>query len=120
MKLTGTFLITIFYLERCNKAVMKMISHESEKPVTFTIVGDGMVGKTHICKTFAGKKTSQSYQATVNDEYTVSTEMIGNKYNIRILDTSGQVSHIECSICKKKISTWSDIKTLFFFILRRV
>ena len=93
MKLTGTFLIMIFYLERFNKAVMKMISHESEKTVTCTIVGDGMVGKTHICKTFLGKKTSQSYQATVNDEYTVSTEMIGSKYNIRILDTSGQVRH---------------------------
>ena len=69
-----------------------MISHGSEKIVTCTIVGDGMVGKTHICKTFAGTRTSKDYEATVTEEYNVPVKMLGDNYTIKIIDTSGQVS----------------------------
>ena len=67
-----------------------MISHRSEKTITCTIVGDGMVGKTTICQTFAGKSASEDYKATVTDEFTVKTQVMGDKYMIRIIDSSGQ------------------------------
>ena len=69
-----------------------MVLHASDKSVSCTIVGDGMVGKTQICKTFVGDETADDYQATVTDEYTATTQMMGDKYTIRIVDSSGQVS----------------------------
>ena len=71
-----------------------MISHDSEKSVTCTIIGDGMVGKTEICQTFCGNTTSEEYKATVTDEFMVSTQMMGDKYMIKIVDSSGQVSFL--------------------------
>ena len=71
-----------------------MISHGSEKTITCTIVGDGMVGKTTICQTFAGKSACEDYKATVTDEFTVKTQVMGDKYMIRIIDSSGQVSFL--------------------------
>ena len=69
-----------------------MLTHENDKTVVCPIVGDGMVGKTQICKTFAGSQTADDYTATVSDLYTVPTYMMGSDYIIKIVDSSGQVS----------------------------
>ncbi|CAC5357306.1 Ras-like GTP-binding protein RhoL [Mytilus coruscus] len=72
-----------------------MLTHENDKTVMCPIVGDGMVGKTQICKTFAGSQTSDDYTATVSDLYTVPTYMLGSNYVIKIVDSSGQHDYKE-------------------------
>lgn len=69
-----------------------MISQVGEKTVTCTIVGDGMVGKSQLCKTFVGDLTIEDYKATVTDEHEVLIKLMGDKYSLRIVDSSGQVS----------------------------
>lgn len=72
----------------------EMISHTADKSVTCTIVGDGMVGKSQLCKTFVGDLTIEDYKATVTDEHHVLTQLMGDKYSLRIVDSSGQVSSV--------------------------
>ncbi|XP_063428500.1 cdc42 homolog [Mytilus trossulus] len=72
-----------------------MISQVSDKTVTCTIVGDGMVGKSQICKTFIGDLTIEDYEATVTNEHSVLTQFMGDKYTLRIVDSSGQHDYKE-------------------------
>jgi hypothetical protein len=65
-----------------------------------------LLGKTEICQTFSGEKNSEEYKATVTDEFMVSTQMMGDKYMIKIVDSSGQVSFLNNQTLTKEVYDW--------------
>ena len=56
-----------------------------------TLLGDGMVGKTCLAKSFTGQGFPQRYIATVQESYSGSTYMDGAKYNMQLNDIAGEV-----------------------------
>ncbi|VDI80353.1 rho-related GTP-binding protein RhoJ-like [Mytilus galloprovincialis] len=54
------------------------------------IVGDGMVGKSHLAKCFVGQSLQEDYIATVFENYAGTLAVAGSKYTIGIFDSAGQ------------------------------
>ncbi|WAR19784.1 CDC42-like protein [Mya arenaria] len=61
------------------------------KMIQCTLVGDGMVGKTCLSLAFAGTATpTDSYVATVFENYAGKTHVNGDEYTVSIFDSAGQ------------------------------
>ncbi|OWF50814.1 cdc42 homolog [Mizuhopecten yessoensis] len=58
--------------------------------VQCTVVGDGMVGKTCLGRSFADQTFPVNYVATVMDTYRGTTYVDGNKYGITLTDMAGE------------------------------
>lgn len=80
------------------KSLIKAYSDVELRMVCFknivkcTILGDGMVGKTCLSKTFVEDQFPDRYVATVTGNYTGSVAAYGDQYTVDIRDTNGQVS----------------------------
>jgi len=55
------------------------------------LIGDGMVGKTCLVKSFVDQTFPSNYVATVLDKYSVCTRVNNCKYNIAVTDIAGEV-----------------------------
>ncbi|KAI8788261.1 cell division control protein 42 [Biomphalaria glabrata] len=62
----------------------------SDKHVHCAMLGDGMVGKTCLTLSYIEKCFTESYTATVFDNYPVPLEVGGQDFVISLFDTAGQ------------------------------
>ncbi|XP_033734166.1 cell division control protein 42 homolog [Pecten maximus] len=74
-----------------------MVMSVYESGVQCTLVGDGMVGKTCLARSFADRTFPVNYVATVMDKYNGTTYVDGNKYGITLTDMAGEHEAITCS-----------------------
>ncbi|XP_071079327.1 cell division control protein 42 homolog [Haliotis cracherodii] len=63
---------------------------QDKKCVHCAVFGDGMVGKTSISESYAQKSFSESYEATVFENYAVPLSVAGEEFIISMFDTAGQ------------------------------
>lgn len=66
-----------------------------EQTIQCCIVGDGMVGKSSIIKSFIEQSTPGDYVATISDSYSGDASFIGVNYTVSISDCTGEVSIIK-------------------------
>lgn len=62
-----------------------------KKTIQCTVVGDGMVGKTCLAKTFTGESLDEKYVATIFDNYAGKMSVSGDQYTISVFDCAGEV-----------------------------
>lgn len=74
-----------------------MVLTVMEQTIQCCIVGDGMVGKSSIIKSFIEQSTPGDYVATISDSYSGDASFIGVNYNVSISDCTGEVSIIKRS-----------------------
>ncbi|XP_069117251.1 cell division control protein 42 homolog [Argopecten irradians] len=67
-----------------------MVMSVYKSGVQCTLVGDGMVGKTCLARSFADRTFPVNYVATVMDKYSGTTYVDGNKYGITLTDMAGE------------------------------
>ncbi|KAL4238159.1 hypothetical protein ACF0H5_002870 [Mactra antiquata] len=67
-----------------------MVKNTTENIVRCSIVGDGLVGKTSLVKKFVHNKYTDSYVATVFDNFAGHVAVAGDKYTVSVFDTAGQ------------------------------
>lgn len=68
---------------------------DMKKPISCTVIGDGMVGKTCLSEVFSGQTMPQEYVSTVFNNYAGKSTVGGDKYVVSIFDSAGEVS-INC------------------------
>ncbi|XP_046571952.1 rho-related GTP-binding protein RhoQ-like [Haliotis rubra] len=54
------------------------------------LLGDGLIGKTTLFRTYISKKFRKDYVATMLDKYTVRMAVGGKEFMVNIFDTPGQ------------------------------
>ncbi|OWF50810.1 ras-like GTP-binding protein RhoL [Mizuhopecten yessoensis] len=79
----------------------------ASKPVSCTLVGDGMVGKTSIALSFIGKQAEENYVATVFENYAGGTSVAGEQYTVSIYDPAGQHDYASMRVC-----TYTDCEVI--------
>lgn len=62
-----------------------------ENTINCCIVGDGMVGKSSIAKSFVGQTPPDGYVATISDNYSGCVSFTGIQYTVSIADSTGEV-----------------------------
>ncbi|KAL4238909.1 hypothetical protein ACF0H5_003616 [Mactra antiquata] len=67
-----------------------MLKTATENIVRCSIVGDGLVGKTSLVKKFVLNTYSESYDATVFDNFAGHVAVSDKKYTVSVFDTAGQ------------------------------
>lgn len=65
---------------------------DMDRTINCCIVGDGMVGKSSIVKSFVGQTAPGSYVATISDNYSGDVSITGVHYTVSISDSTGEVS----------------------------
>ncbi|XP_069117252.1 cell division control protein 42 homolog [Argopecten irradians] len=78
-----------------------MVMSVYESGVQCTLVGDGMVGKTCLARSFADRTFPVNYVATVMDKYSGTTYVDGNKYGITLTDMAGEHDDLATSTYKE-------------------
>lgn len=66
-----------------------------KKTIQCTVVGDGMVGKTCLAKTFTGESIDEKYVATIFDNYAGKMSVSGDQYTISVFDCAGEHEYEE-------------------------
>ncbi|XP_060063090.1 cell division control protein 42 homolog [Ylistrum balloti] len=74
-----------------------MVMSVYKSGVHCTLLGDGMVGKTCLARSFADRTFPVNYVATVMDTYSGTTYVDGNKYGITLTDMAGEHDVIQTS-----------------------
>ncbi|VDI74403.1 cell division control protein 42 homolog [Mytilus galloprovincialis] len=67
-----------------------MVLTVMEQTIQCCIVGDGMVGKSSIIKSFIEQSTPGDYVATISDSYSGDASFIGVNYTVSISDCTGE------------------------------
>lgn len=71
--------------------------NDMKKPISCTVIGDGMVGKTCLAEVFSGLTMPQEYVSTVFNNYAGRSTVGGDKYVVSVFDSAGEVSiSVQC------------------------
>ena len=71
--------------------------NDMKKPISCTVIGDGMVGKTCLAEVFSGLTMPQEYVSTVFNNYAGRSPGGGDKYVVSVFDSAGEVSiSVQC------------------------
>lgn len=65
---------------------------DMKKPISCTVIGDGMVGKTCLSEVFSQQTMPQEYVSTVFNNYAGKSTVGGDNYVVSIFDSAGEVS----------------------------
>ncbi|XP_011427678.1 rho-related GTP-binding protein RhoJ-like [Crassostrea angulata] len=68
---------------------------DMKKPISCTVIGDGMVGKTCLSEVFSGQTMPQEYVSTVFNNYAGKSTVGGDKYVVSIFDSAGEHEYTE-------------------------
>lgn len=68
---------------------------DMKKPISCTVIGDGMVGKTCLSEVYSGQTMPQEYVSTVFNNYAGKSTVGGDKYVVSIFDSAGEHEYTE-------------------------
>ncbi|XP_022332765.1 rho-related GTP-binding protein RhoJ-like [Crassostrea virginica] len=69
--------------------------NDMKKPISCTVIGDGMVGKTCLAEVFSGLTMPQEYVSTVFNNYAGRSTVGGDKYVVSVFDSAGEHEYTE-------------------------
>jgi small GTP-binding protein len=87
---------------------------DMKRPISCTVIGDGMVGKTCLSEVFSQQTMPQEYVSTVFNNYAGKSTVGGDKYVVSIFDSAGEVGINELAY----FSTFNEKISSFAFIFK--